>query len=84
VARYVHIRGRPSVIIAHTVKGKGVSWMELNSRWHTHAPMPDQSDEALREIARRYGHPEEGYSRLGTGQETMEAAAESEIADRPA
>ena len=84
VARYMHIRGRPSVIIAHTIKGKGVSWMELNSRWHTHAPLPEQSDEALQEIARRYGRPEEGYSRLDTGQGTMEAAAKSEISDQPA
>jgi transketolase len=83
-ARYVHLRGRPSVIIAHTIKGKGVSWMELNSRWHTHAPPPERSDEALREIALRYGRPEQGYSRLGSGRETMESAAESEIADHPA
>jgi transketolase len=83
-ARYVHLRGRPSVIIAHTIKGKGVSWMELNSRWHTHAPPPERSDEALREIALRYGRPEQGYSRLGSERETMESAAESEIADHPA
>lgn len=84
MARYVHIRGRPSVNIAHTIKGKGVSWMELNYRWHTHAPLPKQSDEALREIAGRYGRLKEGYSRLGTGQETMGSAAESEIRDQPA
>ena len=84
VARNVHLRGRPSVIIAHTVKGRGVSWMELNSHWHTHAPLPDECDEALREIARRYGRPEVGYSRLGTDRETMEAGTESEISDKPA
>ncbi len=83
VARYIHIRGKPSVIIAHTIKGRGVSWMELNPRWHTHAPLPKESDEALRQVSRRYGHPEEGYSRLGTDHETMEASTESEITDKP-
>ena len=38
---------------------------EFNYKWHTHAPEPDVADRMLRELARRYGHPEEGYSRLG-------------------
>jgi len=83
VARHRHIRGKPSMIIAHTVKGKGVSWMELNSRWHTHAPLPDQADDALREISRRYGRPEEGYSRLG-GDEIHRASSTADIEDAPA
>jgi transketolase len=33
--------GRPSVIIAHTVKGKGVSFMENNFVWHAH-PLSDE------------------------------------------
>ena len=82
-ARYIHLRGKPSVIIAHTIKGKGVSWMELNSRWHTHAPHPAQTDEALREIARRYGRPEEGYSRLG-GDEVQKPKTRVSITDVPA
>jgi len=82
-ARYIHLWGKPSVIIAHTIKGKGVSWMELNSRWHTHAPHPAQTDEALREIARRYGRPEEGYSRLG-GDEVQKPKTRVSITDVPA
>lgn len=82
-ARHIHVRGKPSMIIAHTIKGKGVSWMEFNSRWHTHAPLPDQADQALREISRRYGRPEEGYSRLG-GDEMQRAGADSPITDKPA
>jgi len=83
VARRVHIRGRPSVIIAHTIKGKGVGWMELNSRWHTHAPAPAETDRALREISSRYGRTEKGYSKLDTGDDTMSAKNDSTIRDNP-
>lgn len=83
VARQVHIRGRPSVVIAHTIKGRGVDWMELNSRWHTHAPAPREADAALREIAARYGRPEQGYSKLDTGDDTMSAKHESPVKDKP-
>ncbi len=83
-ARHINVRGKPSLIIAHTVKGKGVSWMEFNSRWHTHAPLPDQADQALRELSRCYGRPEEGYSRLGSGDEIQRPRADSPITDVPA
>jgi hypothetical protein len=53
------------VLIAHTVKGMGVEMAEFNYRWHTHAPEPAVADAMLRELARKYGYPEEGYSRLG-------------------
>jgi transketolase len=42
--------GRPSVIIAHTVKGKGVSFMENQLAWHYKAPNADQLALALAEI----------------------------------
>jgi len=54
---------RPTVVIAHTVKGKGIPGAENTHRWHTHAPDPATADEMLRGLARRYGRPEEGYSR---------------------
>jgi transketolase len=63
-ARWVMPRGKPIVVIAHTVKGRGVEQAEFNYKWHTHAPDPDTADQFLRELSRRYGHPEEGYSRL--------------------
>lgn len=63
-ARWVVPRGKPVVIIAHTVKGKGVEAAEFNYQWHTHAPDPETADRFLRELARRYGYPEAGYSRL--------------------
>ena len=41
---------RPSVIIAHTVKGRGVSFMEDNLEWHYRPPSSDDLARALREI----------------------------------
>jgi transketolase len=40
----------PSVVIAHTVKGKGVSFMEDTAAWHAKAPTRDELDRALAEI----------------------------------
>jgi transketolase len=40
----------PTFIIAHTVKGKGVSFMENNVEWHGKAPKPAEAIAAIREI----------------------------------
>ena len=40
----------PAVIIAHTVKGKGVSFMEGDAGWHGKAPSPEQVEIAVREL----------------------------------
>lgn len=45
------IEGRPSVLIAHTVKGKGVSFMEGNFRWHSRVPTEVELATALSELA---------------------------------
>lgn len=44
------IRGRPALIVAHTVKGKSVSFMENNPEWHGKAPKPGEAIRAIREI----------------------------------
>ncbi len=44
-------RGKPSVIIARTVKGKGVSFMENATGWHGLAPNDEQLAAALKELA---------------------------------
>jgi transketolase len=62
-ARWIKPCGKPIIIIAHTVKGKGVERSEFNYKWHTRAPDPELADEMLRELARNYGRPEEGYDR---------------------
>jgi len=45
------LRGKPVVIIAHTVKGKGVSFMENNVDYHGKAPNKAETEIALRELA---------------------------------
>jgi transketolase len=42
--------GKPTLIIAHTVKGKGVSFMENKADWHGKTPSPEQLAKALQEI----------------------------------
>jgi transketolase len=42
--------GRPSVIVAQTVKGKGVSFMEGNNDWHAGPTNPEQTRQALEEL----------------------------------
>lgn len=42
--------GKPTVILARTVKGKGVSFMENNVDWHGKAPNPEQVAQALKEL----------------------------------
>jgi transketolase len=44
------MRGTPSLIVAHTVKGKGVSFMENNPEWHGKSPKPEEAVAAIREI----------------------------------
>ena len=46
------IKGKPTVIIANTIKGKGVSFMEGQAKWHGKAPNKEQLEEALAELVR--------------------------------
>jgi transketolase len=41
---------RPTCIIAHTVPGKGVDFMEYDFHWHGIAPKPEEATEALRQL----------------------------------
>lgn len=43
-------RGKPTVIIARTVKGKGVSFMENNKEWHGNDPDKEQYEKAAAEL----------------------------------
>jgi transketolase len=45
------IKEKPTVIIAHTIKGKGVSFMEGNVDFHGKAPTPQETEQALKELA---------------------------------
>lgn len=44
------VKGKPCAIIAKTVKGKGVSFMENNVNWHGSAPNKEQYDTAMGEL----------------------------------
>ncbi len=40
----------PTVVIAHTIKGKGVSFMENNILWHYRSPQGEEYEKALKEL----------------------------------
>jgi len=44
------VQGKPTIIIAHTVKGKGVSFMENNYLWHAKVPTDEELRCAVEEI----------------------------------
>lgn len=44
------VKDKPTVIIAHTVKGKGVSYMENNAGWHGKAPNKEEYEVAMKEL----------------------------------
>ncbi|MEI6053976.1 MAG: transketolase [Candidatus Saccharibacteria bacterium] len=54
------ITNRPSVIIAHTIPGKGVDFMEYDYKWHGIAPNSEQAKEALAKL-----HTLDGKINLG-------------------
>lgn len=43
-------KGRPTVIIAKTIKGKGISFMENQAGWHGKAPSQEQYEQAMKEL----------------------------------
>jgi transketolase len=43
-------KGQPTCIVAHTIKGKGVSFMENNPKFHGTAPTPAEVEMALKEL----------------------------------
>ncbi len=44
------IKGKPTAIIANTIKGKGVSFMENQAEWHGKAPNEEQYKKAMEEL----------------------------------
>ena len=50
-AEAASVQGKPTALIAHTVKGKGVSFMENNPKYHGVAPTKDEVALALQELA---------------------------------
>ncbi|MGI6065834.1 MAG: transketolase [Bacillota bacterium] len=52
LAKAKTVKGKPTMIIAETVKGKGVSFMEDAAGWHGVAPKPEEAEKALAELSR--------------------------------
>jgi transketolase len=46
--------GKPKLILAHTIKGKGVSFMENKAEWHGKAPNCEQAEKAIKELQDAY------------------------------
>jgi transketolase len=57
-ARTMDVRGKPIVVVCHTVKGRGLEEAEFNYQWHTHAPHADKAAVFLEELNRRSGRDE--------------------------
>jgi transketolase len=47
------IPGKPTAVIARTIKGKGVSFAEGNKKWHHHVPSDDEYNQAMLELDAR-------------------------------
>jgi transketolase len=45
-------RGKPNIIIAHTTKGRGISFIEDNHKWHHKVPSDDEYERAIAELER--------------------------------
>ena len=45
-------KGKPTAIVAKSIKGKGVSFMENNAGWHGKAPNDEQFEEAMKDLER--------------------------------
>jgi transketolase len=47
-----NVKGKPTMIVANTIKGKGVSFMELNHKFHGKAPNDEQFKQAMEELGK--------------------------------
>jgi transketolase len=53
LALSARVENKPSLIISHSIKGKGVSYMENVAKWHHGVPSAEQFEQALKEIDTR-------------------------------
>ena len=83
-ARAKETQGRPTVIIARTVKGKGISFMENNPEFHGKAANKQELVRALEDLGIRGSGLEEEMREFGLTQEAiagvLEAAGRSNVA----
>jgi transketolase len=50
IDRVKSVKGKPSIIIANTIKGKGISYMEGKSQWHGKTPNDEEFTAAFAEL----------------------------------
>jgi len=62
------VKGKPTVILAHTIMGKGVSFMEDKYEWHGKPPTREQADKALAELGTTF---DEWYNYLASCAEPV-------------
>ncbi|MBZ5516560.1 MAG: transketolase [Acidobacteriia bacterium] len=75
--------GRPTVIIAHTIKGKGVSFMENQAGWHGIAPNREQFEKAMVDLATPALPAERMQAMLASAAENAQAAKGKTIESLP-
>ena len=72
--------GKPMLILAETVKGKGVTFMENVAGWHGKAPNRKELDEALRILGVESQVPvEEMFARMRSYQQQIDASLEAKM-----
>ena len=57
-ARRINRNGKPTIIIAHTVKGRGIEFAEFETPWHTFVHDHDVIKKAFESLAKYYGRKE--------------------------
>ncbi|MCX6771912.1 MAG: transketolase [Candidatus Micrarchaeota archaeon] len=72
-------KGKPTVIIAKTVKGKGASFMEGQAGWHGRAPNKDELDRALSELGMEHLPKDEMIALAAAHQKKVDAGIEASM-----
>jgi len=72
-------KGKPTVIIAKTVKGKGVSFMENQAGWHGRAPKKEELDKAIAELGVQHLPKDEMLSLAEVHQKKISAQIEAAL-----
>lgn len=50
IQKAISLKGKPTVVIANTIKGKGISYMENQAGWHGKAPNKEEYELAMKEL----------------------------------
>lgn len=62
IAKAISLKGKPTVVIAHTIKGKGISYMEDKAGWHGKAPNKEEYEQAMKELDEQEAAVNKKYS----------------------